>query len=408
MNVLYITPYVPSRIRTRPYHLIRALVDLGHRVTLVTAAGTSAEEAREADALRGWGVAVDLFPVPRLRSLANCGAALPSREPFQAVFSYHPAMARRLRRLTQAGGFDVVHIEHLRAARLVAAVEGVPVVYDSVDTISLLFELAAARSASLRSRLMTLLDLGRTRRYEAQLLTRYDQVVITSQRDKEALEALGDRYLDRRAARAPVTVITNGVDLAYFRPPEGGGQRNGRTAIFTGKMSYHANEASALYFAQEVLPHIWAQDPEVRFQVVGKDPTEAIQRLAADERIEVTGTVADLRPYLSEAAVAVCPAPYAVGIQNKVLEAMAMAVPVVCTAAAAAGTEAQTGEEFLVADAPETFAAQVLQVMSDPALAARLAAAGRRYVERHHSWEASARRLVGVYERAGFSPKDRG
>jgi glycosyltransferase involved in cell wall biosynthesis len=98
--------------------------------------------------------------------------------------------------------------------------------------------------------------------------------------------------------------------------------------------------------------------------------------------------------------VAVCPAPYAVGIQNKVLEAMAMAVPVVCTTAAAAGTEARPGEAFLVANAPETFAAGVLRVMSDPGLAARMAAAGRRYVERHHSWEASAHRLVEVYERA--------
>ena len=403
MNILYVTPYVPSRIRTRPYHLIRALVDRGHRVTLVTASGTSVEEAEQADALRAWGVEVNRFPVPRIRSLANCVGALPSREPFQAVFSYHPAMAERVRQLTRAGGFDVVHIEHLRAARLVAAVEGVPVVYDSVDTISLLFELAARSSPSLRSRLMTLLDLRRTRRYEAELLTRYDQVVITSQRDKEALEALGDRYLDPGVPRAPVTVVTNGVDLDYFRPLEDQGQRNDRLAIFTGKMSYHANEASALYFAQEVLPYIWAQDPEVRFQIVGKDPTETIQRLAADERIEVTGTVPDLRPYLGNAAVAVCPAPYAVGIQNKVLEAMAMAVPVVCTTAAAAGTEARPGEVFLVANAPETFAVGVLRVMSDPGLAARMAAAGRRYVERHHSWEASARQLVGIY---ASTPKD--
>jgi glycosyltransferase involved in cell wall biosynthesis len=401
MNILYVTPYVPSRIRTRPYHLIRALVDLGHRVTVVTASGTSAEEEQQADALRAWGVEVDRFPVPRWRSLANCAAAMPTGEPFQAVFSYHPAMAGRVRQLSRAGGFDVVHIEHLRAARLVGAVEGVPVVYDSVDTISLLFELAASQGASLRSRLMTLADLGRTRRYEAELLTRYDQVVITSQRDRDALEALGDRHLDDGVERAPVTVITNGVDLDYFRPPENGGPRNGRLAIFTGKMSYHANETSALYFAQEVLPHIWEKDPAVRFQIVGKDPTEAIQRLADDERIEVTGTVPDLRPYLSGAAVAVCPAPYAVGIQNKVLEAMAMAVPVVCTAAAAAGTGARQGEELLVANAPETFAARVLQVMSDRGLAARLADAGRRYVERHHSWAVSARRLVGVYEAAG-------
>ncbi|MGD1994482.1 MAG: glycosyltransferase [Anaerolineae bacterium] len=401
MNILYVTPYVPSRIRTRPYHLIRALLDLGHRVTLVTAAGTSEEEERQADALRAWGVEVDRFPVPRLRSLANCVAALPSREPFQAVFSYHPAMARRVRQLIREDAFHVVHIEHLRAARLVAAVDGgTPTVYDSVDCISLLFEQAVSRSASFRSRLMTLLDLGRTRRYEAQLLTRYDQVVITSQRDQDALETLADRYLPPDAARAPITIVTNGVDTAYFRPPEKGEQRAERTVIFTGKMSYHANEAGALYFARQVLPHIWAHDPRVRFQIVGKDPTEAIQRLAADERIEVTGTVADLRPYLVRATVAVCPVPYAVGVQFKVLEAMAAGTPVVCSPATFSGLDAQQDQDLLVADAPDTFAARVLEVMSDRGLAARLAAAGRRYVEQHHSWEACARRLASVYERA--------
>ena len=108
-------------------------------------------------------------------------------------------------------------------------------------------------------------------------------------------------------------------------------QRDGRTVIFTGKMSYHANVAGALYFAHEVLPRIWQRDPQVRFQIVGKDPPQAVQQLARDARIEVTGYVKDLRPYLAQATVAVCPVAYAVGIQNKVLEAMAMQVPVVCT-----------------------------------------------------------------------------
>jgi glycosyltransferase involved in cell wall biosynthesis len=194
--------------------------------------------------------------------------------------------------------------------------------------------------------------------------------------------------------------VTNGVDLEYFQPQEDAGQRNGRTVVFTGKISYHANTAAVLYFAREVLPHIWAVDPEVRFQIVGKDPPETVRQLATDGRIQVTGTVDDLRPYLAQAMVAVCPVPYAVGVQLKVLQAMAMGTPVVCTSAAFAGLDAREGEEVLVADDPDAFAAQVLRVCSDPALVRRLSAAGRQYVEAHHSWETGARRLVGVYERA--------
>ncbi len=398
MRILFVTPYVPSPIRTRPYNLIRALAGLGHRIALLTAASASEEDREHVERLRSEGVEVEAFPVPLSRSLVNCLRALPTREPLQAVYAYHPAMERRLMERLRGEPFDVVHIEHLRAARLVRAVRGVPAVYDSVDCISLLFEQAARVGAQLRSRLMTALDLARTRRYEALLLTRYDQVVVTSRRDREALEGLARQYLPPSVRSAPVTVVTNGVDLEYFRPQDR--PRDGRTVVFTGKMSYHANISAALHFAREVLPHIWARDPEVRFQIVGKDPPEAVRRLAEDRRIEVTGYVEDLRPYLAGAAVAVCPAFYAVGVQNKVLEAMAMGTPVVCTSAALAGLEARPEEEVLVADGPEAFAAQVLRVFADPALAMRLSTAGRRYVEEHHSWEEGARGLVEVYEAA--------
>jgi len=420
VNVLYVTPYVPSRIRTRPYNLIRALVRLGHRVTLLTAAGTSTEEQAQADELRTWGMQVEVFPVSLTRSLRNCLRALPTREPLQAFVSYHPGLEQRLRQLLQGETFDVVHIEHLRAARLVGAVTGPPrrwgphssggfcdhppTVYDSVDCISLLFEQAAQSGAQWRSRLMTAVDLARTRRYEAWLTTQYDHVVVTSRRDKHALEALAHRYLPAEARTAPITVVTNGVDLEYFQPPEATFfPRNlvsPPTIILTGKMSYHANVAAALYFAREVLPRIWAQDPDVRFQIVGKDPPEAVQRLAIDGRIQVTGTVDDLRPYLAQASVAVCPVPYAVGVQFKVLEAMAMGTPVVCTPAASAGLDARRDKDVLVADDPREFATKVLGVISDPASAKRLSEAGRRYVEAHHSWESGARRLVEIYEEA--------
>lgn len=394
MRILFVTPYVPSRIRTRPYHLIRELARQGHQVTLLTAA-TSEQEARDAEELRGWGVRVEVFPVPRARSLANCLLALPTREPLQAVYAYHPAMERRLAERARSGEFDLVHIEHLRAARLVRAVQGIPTVYDSVDSISLLFEQTLKQTPRWTSRLLAALDLARTRRYEAHLLARYDRVVVTSRRDKEALESLARRYLPPSARPAPVTVVTNGVDLEYFRPQDG--PRDGRMVIFTGKMSYHANVAGALYFVREVLPLIWAQDPEVQFWVVGKDPPEIVLRLARDPRIVVTGTVEDMRPYLARAAVAVCPIPYAVGIQNKVLEAMAMGTPVVCTRAAAEGLEARPGEDLLVADTAEEFARYVLRVLGDPALAKRLGITGRQYVETRHDWGTIAGQLVAVY-----------
>jgi hypothetical protein len=298
MKVLFVAPYVPSRIRTRPYNLIRALIRLGHQITLLTAAGTSPEEQEQAAELRDWRMRVEVFPVPVARSLINCSLALPTREPLQAVYAYHPGMERRLRELLQTEAFDVVHIEHLRASRLVRAVESTP-----------------------------------------------------------------------------------------------------PTVVFTGKMSYHANIAAVLYFAQDVLPYIWASNPNVQFQIVGKDPPETVRQLAADERIQVTGTVDNLRPYLARATVAVCPSLCAVGIQNKVLEAMAMGAPVVSTPAGCAALSAEDGREILIAGSERDLAAAVLRVLSDPTLAEGLSVAGQRHVKTTYSWETSARRLIAIYEK---------
>ena len=153
MNILYVTPYVPSRIRSRPYNLIQALVGLDHQITLLTAAGTLPEEQTQANVLRNWGVRVEVFPVSLTRSLYNCLMALPIQEPLQASYSYHLAMEQRLSELLRENTFDVVHIEHLRASRLVRAIipprstESIPAVYDSVDCISLLFEQATQSGA---------------------------------------------------------------------------------------------------------------------------------------------------------------------------------------------------------------------------------------------------------------------
>ncbi|NLE45686.1 MAG: glycosyltransferase, partial [Chloroflexi bacterium] len=257
MNILYITPYVPSLIRTRPYNLIQALVQLGHRITLLTVSGSPTEEQPQVEALRDTGVYVEVFPLTVTRSLINCLQAVPTDDPLQAVYASHPAMARRISELLREGEFDVMHIEHLRAAKLVSAVrpscrQRLPIIYDSVDSISLLFEQAAHSGAQWRSRIMAAIDLNRTRRYEAQLMTQYDHVVITSRRDREALEQLARQYLPPDAHTAPVTVITNGVDLDYFRPQERDDSSDHPTVIFTGKMSYHANITAALRFAREV------------------------------------------------------------------------------------------------------------------------------------------------------------
>ena len=393
LRVLFISPYLPSLIRVRPYNLIKSLAQRGHRITLL-ALEPPGEDTSGLPALRAWCQQVQTVPLPRWRTLWNGLRALPGPTPFQAAYSWSPQMAALIRQTQARGHFDVVHVEHLRGAELSRAVNGLPTVFDSVDSITLLFERARRAAPAWRSRLLARLDLARTRRYESGLLERYSRVLVTSPRDQEALAQLSTvPTVDGR-----LVVLPNGVDLDYFTPLDL--PRDPATLIFSGKMSYHANVAAALDLATQVMPHIWRRRPEARLVIAGKDPTAELQALAADPRITVTGTVPDLRPYLARATVAVSPMRYGVGIQNKVLEAMAMATPVVTTPQATTALQAEPGEDLLVASTPRGIAEAVLALLTNPALRLRLGQAGRRYVEIHHDWSAVAGKLEAIYREA--------
>jgi glycosyltransferase involved in cell wall biosynthesis len=170
-------------------------------------------------------------------------------------------------------------------------------------------------------------------------------------------------------------------------------------------MSYHANVTMVLYLVKEILPIVWAQRPEVKLIVAGKDPTREIAALADHPNITVTGTIADLRPYLQQAAIAVAPVRYGAGIQNKVLEAMACATPTITSAQAAGALSAEWGQQLLVADDAHSFAAAILQLLDDAPRRQKLGLSGRAYVEQYHHWGRIAQQLESIYWAAKLSPQ---
>jgi polysaccharide biosynthesis protein PslH len=190
-------------------------------------------------------------------------------------------------------------------------------------------------------------------------------------------------------------VVPNGVDLDYFRPT--GEPREPATLVFSGKMSYHANHTAALYLLNEVMPLVWRERRDVRVMIVGAGPAPSLQRLAADPRVMVTGYVPDLRPYLARATVAVCPIRYGVGVQNKVLEALAMGAPVITARQTTVALAQLTGRELLVADNAAEFAVGVVQLLGQPEACELLGGAGRAYVEAQYSWDRSALALEQCY-----------
>lgn len=396
MRVWYFVPYPPSLIRVRPYNLIRQLAARGHEVTVFTLWADERERA-DIEALRPDVHAIRSVRLPRWRSLANSLLAVPTTAPLQASYGWDGAL---LSGLSQMPTPDIIHVEHLRGARYALRLKAwrselkayVPVVWDSVDCISLLFEQAAGRSRRLFSRLMTRFELGRTRRYEAWLAGQFDRVLVTSPKDQDAFRVLAPSIVDT----GRVEVLPNGVALDYFTP-DPTQPRGVANLVISGKMSYHANVTMAVQFAQNVFPLVKSARPDVKLVIVGKDPAPEVRALAADPSVTVTGGVPDVRPYLREATVAVAPIAYGVGIQNKVLEAMAVGTPVVCTPQAVSALQTVDGQDLLVAQTDADQANAILSLLNDPALAARVGASGRAYIERHHDWSRITERLEAIY-----------
>lgn len=187
-----------------------------------------------------------------------------------------------------------------------------------------------------------------------------------------------------------VSVMQNGVDAAFFSPDHGFDTpypAGGPVVLFTGAMDYWPNVDAVVWFASEMLPRLRERHPDLRFWIVGMNPTPAVQALAG-EGVVVTGTVPDVRPYLGHADVVVAPLRIARGIQNKVLEAMAMARPVVISSAPAAGLEAVPGRDCEIAHGDEEFVSRIFGLLADVALRRSMGCAGRQRVLERYSWEA--------------------
>lgn len=403
MKILYVVPYVPNPIRVRPFNLIRSLASRGHQITLATICNQNLEqdEISFIEQYTSNSLFKTMFRWETIWSLAR---ALPTEVPLQANYSWSPEFANRinqhiLKREIQRDGFEIVHVEHLRGSRYGLSLESfvrkadlnIPVVWDSVDCISALFSQATASSKRLMNRWIARLELNRTQRYESKLAGIFDRTVVTSGRDRDAFQSL---RADKTSG-TKIDIVPNGVDLEYFKP-DIQLSRDANAIVMTGKMSYHANVTMVMNFVDGVFKQILRKAPEVQLWIVGKDPPKSVKGLSEHPNIQVTGTVPDIRPFLAKAAVAVVPLKYGMGIQNKVLEALAMGTPVVATPNAVEALEIVEGRDLIVASEDEMGEA-VVSLLRDDQRLADLGKAGRDYVERSHRWDQVAGELENIY-----------
>jgi glycosyltransferase involved in cell wall biosynthesis len=301
-----------------------------------------------------------------------------------AVAKYRSkAYRRRVEALLATGRFDVVVCDFLPPAVNLPRHLPCPSILFTHNVEAEIWRRHAATASNPVSRALLTQQWRRMLRFEAAALTRFDLVLAVSDTDRQTFARV---YPD--ALRSPIHVVKTGVDTAYFRPAPGAGRR--AHLVFTGSMDWLPNEDGMVYFARDILPHVRTLEPEATLSIVGRAPTPAVQRLAQDARIEVTGRVDDVRPHMAEAAVYIVPLRIGGGTRLKIFEAMSMGKAVVSTAVGAEGLPVTPGQNIVIADEPARFAQAVVQLIRDTDTRRRLEASARQLVVERYDWSAVA------------------
>ena len=383
-RVLWLTAYLPHVGRHagagRMFHLLRRLSGR-YRITVLSFLESDDERQflAELEPLCERVIALRRIPPRRLQLFAY--------EPFEEFRTAE--MERALDLLLEEHDFDLIQLEYSQMACYADPRLGIP---------TLLTKHEVDFAACLRLARLETRALGKLEWFYRYLQVLDREVALTAHADAAICMTEPDaRELRRFCASVPAHVVQTGVDLDYFAPPE----RPAREPrlVFVGAFQHYPNVDAMVYFCRTILPRIRASAPEAELVIVGSNPTPAVVELGDLPGVTVTGLVADVRPYMAAASVYVVPLRLGVGIRGKILEAWAMALPVVATSVAASGLRAEAGVNLLLGDDAELFARRVVELLGDPERRARLGSAGRATAERHYGWDASARQLDALYGR---------
>lgn len=383
MKILFLTqrvPYPPNKgDKLRAYNIIKYL-SKKHSVSLACLAD-SVKDLDYAFDLKKICISVDIVLLDTFWSKLRSLFCLLSTLPFTLAYFYSPKLKRIVNERLKKEKFDLIFIYSSSMAQYALGIPGVAKIMDFIDVDSDKWRQYADYS-SFPQKIIYKMEEGRLRKYERIIARSVAHSFVTSKVEADLFKTF---IPDIR-----VTVIANGVDQGFYKPNSGMAVDN--QLVFMGQMDYFANVEGVLYFCREILPIIKEKIPTVKFYIVGGNPTKEITQLSSDSII-VTGYVEDVRPYVWNSSVCVIPLRIARGIQNKVLEAMAMCVPVVTTPEAVRGIAASRKEDLLIESDPKEFAGRVIDLLSDSALRRQLAVNACKTIEENYSWDKNLNKI---------------
>jgi len=326
-----------------------------------------------------------------LSSIFTVGRALLRSLPLAVSHNFNPHIQKEVNIQRARKTFWAIHMNHLDTVQYFP-MEGMTekTVLDSHNLLHLFYAKAASIERSPWRRALLRLEAWRTRRYEFRVFSALDNVVVCSELEKGHLAGI--------FGANKVRVIPNGVDCAYFHPPQKGYERNPATVVFTGAMGYSPNSDAAIYFIREVMP-ILRKKTQVRFAAVGRDPPAELVALGRQwTDVIVTGKVPDVREHVWGARIFVVPIRKGAGTRLKVLEAFAMGIPTVSTSVGAEGIEFTPEQDLLLADDPASMADRIVELLQNPAQCEALGKRAMALARSRYDWKAVTAGLLEGYE----------
>jgi polysaccharide biosynthesis protein PslH len=391
MRILFIASRFPYPLlqgdRLICYHRLKTLSQ-SNEITLVT----FYQSRQELDYLNKIApFCKNIYPVylPRWASAFNClrYSAL-SQLPLQVAYYRSAKFQQQLDRVVASEKFDVAHYFLLRMADYKVSPD-TPKIVEIIDSMQLNLE-SRIPLESLPKQLIFKEELKRIRVYENQLEQRFKKIILVGKKDAEYL--LADRN--------KIAIIPNGIATDIFKPSDARSRElSSIKLIFAGRMGYAPNIHAVQWFVTNCWESLVRELPDIQFTIAGADPPAEIVKLGQISSIHVTGYVESMVDMLNAANIVITPMQSGSGMQNKILEAMSCALPVITTSIGLGSIEAVVGKEILVADTPSEFIETIVRLAQNPDRIAQIGASAQNFVKKHHSWEAGAIEIESIYER---------
>ncbi len=387
MRILFLVSRIPWPLekgdKLRAYNQLRILSQ--HHAVALCALHDEPAHPEALEKLSPFCESIEFVQLSKTTIAFNLFKALMSGKPFQVGYFYNYYSKVIVEKMIGEFKPDHIYCQLLRTAEYVKDVRDIPKTIDYQDAFAKGLE-RRIKGEPFYMKWLLEMENKRLSKYELETFDWFEHKAIISEQDRQFIH---------HPKREDIEIVPNGVDFDFFSPLE---REKKYDLVFTGNMAYPPNIASVEYLVQSIMPIVWKKRPETTVLISGASPHTKVLQLQSD-KVKVTGWVDDIRDSYASSKVFIAPMQISIGLQNKLLEAMAMRLPCITSEMANNALKAEKDKSILIGDTPEEYSQHIIQLLGNQEKATVLAQEGHNFVRQSYSWEAMTQPLLDIFEK---------